>query len=269
MLVVLGTALGGGCSPDVFLVTDEDRERNYQRARDAERLGDFEGAAEYYERAVEKNPRSANVHLGYASLCGGPLRRYADAVYHYERYLRLRPDDPRADDIRRRITNCTERLATSVPLVIRSETIARDLEAVRRENLALRSQVTNLAALAARWSNEWRRLSLAVPSTVTPAGTPGAAGPINPGDRAGGGGIGTGSTTSPAELRGSSTAGTGGRTNAAAGSAMARTHRVQSGETMRGIARRYGVSVEALQRANRGIDPRRMKVGTLLRIPGR
>src|SRR4030095_15451490 len=126
------------------------------RARDAERLGDFPGAAEFYERALEKNPRSIQVHLVYASLCEGPLERYADAVYHYQRYLRLRPDDPRADDIRRRITNCTERLATTVPLVIRSETIARDLEAVRRENLSLKRQVTNLVASVHGWSNQWR-----------------------------------------------------------------------------------------------------------------
>lgn len=79
LLLMLVGMLGGGCSPDAFLTPDEDRERNFQRAREAERLGDYEGAADFYERAIEKNPHSAAVHLGYASLCEGSLRRHADA----------------------------------------------------------------------------------------------------------------------------------------------------------------------------------------------
>jgi membrane-bound lytic murein transglycosylase D len=49
--------------------------------------------------------------------------------------------------------------------------------------------------------------------------------------------------------------------------AAARTHRVRSGETMSGIARRYGVSAAALQAANSGVNPRRMRVGQTLRVP--
>jgi membrane-bound lytic murein transglycosylase D len=48
----------------------------------------------------------------------------------------------------------------------------------------------------------------------------------------------------------------------------ARTHRVAAGETMDRIARRHGVSVAALRSANSGVDPRRMRVGQTLRIPG-
>jgi membrane-bound lytic murein transglycosylase D len=55
---------------------------------------------------------------------------------------------------------------------------------------------------------------------------------------------------------------------AAASSSAARTHRVARGETMGAIARRHGVSVAALRSANSGIDPRRMRVGQTLRIPG-
>jgi membrane-bound lytic murein transglycosylase D len=47
-----------------------------------------------------------------------------------------------------------------------------------------------------------------------------------------------------------------------------RTHRVAAGETMDRIARRYGVSVSALRSANSGVDPRRMRVGQTLNVPG-
>jgi serine-type D-Ala-D-Ala carboxypeptidase/endopeptidase (penicillin-binding protein 4) len=47
----------------------------------------------------------------------------------------------------------------------------------------------------------------------------------------------------------------------------ARTHRVRSGETLDGIARRYGTTVAAIERANPGLQPRRLQIGQTLRIP--
>lgn len=45
------------------------------------------------------------------------------------------------------------------------------------------------------------------------------------------------------------------------------THRVTSGETMDGIARRYGLSVAELREANPAIEPRRLRIGQVLTIP--
>jgi serine-type D-Ala-D-Ala carboxypeptidase/endopeptidase (penicillin-binding protein 4) len=53
----------------------------------------------------------------------------------------------------------------------------------------------------------------------------------------------------------------------AAPAAEARTHRVRAGETLDGIARRYGTTVAAIERANPGLQPRRLQVGRTLRIP--
>jgi tetratricopeptide (TPR) repeat protein len=255
LLLLCFAPLWGGCSPETFVSPDEDRD--FQRARDAERLRDYQGAAEYYERALERNPRAAVIHLAYAALCEGQLRRYAQAVYHYQRYLRLRPDDLRADDIRRRVTNCTERLATSVPLVVRSEIIARDLEAVRRENQNLLARISNLASVANHWSNEVRRLNMASQDA-------GESGSQSRSRRASDGplaakreGDGDSADRFPRSTLGGFNA---------AGSA--RTHRVERGETLIRIARQHGVSVEALRQANPRVHERRLLPGTVLRIPG-
>jgi len=62
-------------------------------------------------------------------------------------------------------------------------------------------------------------------------------------------------------------AGAATQTPAAAQPATARTHTIRSGDTLDGIARRYGTSVSALQEANPDLDPRRLIPGRSIRIP--
>ena len=50
-------------------------------------------------------------------------------------------------------------------------------------------------------------------------------------------------------------------------SAVATTYRVKAGDTLIGIASRFGVSVTALQQANGITDPRLLRIGQVLQIP--
>jgi len=43
-------------------------------------------------------------------------------------------------------------------------------------------------------------------------------------------------------------------------------HDVKEGDTMWALAKRYGISVEEIQRLNEGVDPTRMKIGSKLRL---
>lgn len=55
----------------------------------------------------------------------------------------------------------------------------------------------------------------------------------------------------------------------AASAASGLTHEVQAGETLTRIAGKHGVSVGALQEANEIEDPTKIRIGTLLVIPGK
>jgi LysM repeat protein len=48
-----------------------------------------------------------------------------------------------------------------------------------------------------------------------------------------------------------------------------RTHKVQSGDTFYSIASRHGISVAALERANPGVDSRRLRIGQTVNLPAR
>ncbi|MEI8291801.1 MAG: LysM peptidoglycan-binding domain-containing protein, partial [Verrucomicrobiota bacterium] len=47
----------------------------------------------------------------------------------------------------------------------------------------------------------------------------------------------------------------------------ARTHAVVAGETLAAIARKHNVSLAALQAANPGVSPKKMRVGQVLNLP--
>jgi LysM repeat protein len=47
-----------------------------------------------------------------------------------------------------------------------------------------------------------------------------------------------------------------------------RTHVVQRGETLKGLAKRYGVSVQALREANGMTERTTLRAGRAIKIPG-
>jgi membrane-bound lytic murein transglycosylase D len=48
----------------------------------------------------------------------------------------------------------------------------------------------------------------------------------------------------------------------------AKTHIVRRGETLEGLARRYGVSIQALREANGLTEQETLRTGSALKIPG-
>jgi tetratricopeptide (TPR) repeat protein len=81
-----------GCSDRVTkLDSTEKAEPLMQRAAQRTNEGDVESAIRLYRKVLYQNPKNARAHLDLALLLHDYKKNYVEAIYHYRRYLKLRP----------------------------------------------------------------------------------------------------------------------------------------------------------------------------------
>src|SRR5690606_33582601 len=136
-----------GCVPSGRGQTDEEKESHFLAGKSCINSMDFRGAIEEFEKALVVNPRSAAAHYQLGWLYEQKEPDPAAAIYHYERYLKLRPNAENAEWIRQRIHNCKQDLARTVlPLPItpslqrQFEQYAEELKQLREENDQIRAE---------------------------------------------------------------------------------------------------------------------------------
>jgi tetratricopeptide (TPR) repeat protein len=240
--VLLGAGLNG-CLPSGQGQLEEEKEPHYLTGKSCIGSLDYRGAIEAFETALEMNPHSASAHFQLGWLYEEKEPDPAAAIYHYERFLKLRPNADNAEVIRQHINNCRQDLARTVlPLPI-TPGMQREFEQLAEENKRLRAE-----------NEKWRAYFAS--RAQAPAGPPGQV-------TAGVAPVSSPTQTTPADPAHSSELG-GARPPPAA---TARTHVVQSGETPFSIAKKYGLKLDALMNANPGLDPRRLRVGQTLTLP--
>jgi LysM repeat protein len=283
LLLVLACLLCG-CLDSGQDPLDEEREPQFIEGRNRVRDLDYKGAIESFQKTLEINPRHAEANYQLGQLFEKE-QDPAAAIYHYESYLRLRPNANNADSIKGRIYACKQELARTVSFGPVTQTLQREFENMVEENKHLKEELAKWRTYATQlqtWSNQIAAQALAsqleaaraaqaqaqaqalprsqpTPSISTPRAadnqqTQPAPTPVRSPMTSNGRMI----TPLPEPVRSAP---------APTSTASYRTHSVKSGETPTTIARRYGVSVNALLSANPRVDPRRMKVGTVLRIP--
>jgi tetratricopeptide (TPR) repeat protein len=246
LLVLLAGLVGSGCVPSAQSQLDEEKEPHFLAGKSCSGALDYQGAVEAFEKALEVNPRSASAHFELGYLFNEKIPRPASAVYHFEEYLKLRPKAENADLVRQRILSCKQQLASTVSLGPVAEKLQRDFDQMAQENKRLREDLEKVRAYAA-WletlTNHTGGARVAAPPSTL-------AGPTSA--------TGSGPRASPAAAT----------ETAPAAAASSRTHTVKAGETPILIARKYGVKLEALLASNPRLDPRKLKVGQTLNIPG-
>lgn len=234
-----------GCGPADQRTVDQQKEPYFLLGKKKAAMLDYKGAAEAFEKALEFNPRNASAHFELALLYEKDETDLVGAIYHFDRYLRLRPDAPNAGVVKDRLLRCKQLLASSVQPVSPAPALQRELERLTIENRELRRQ---LDAWQTHYTTTQQQQGRPVVIQPTPEQTARAtvAQPVAP--------VQVAQTPHTAQ-------------QAPATTSRVRKHTVQPGESPYSIARKYGVKLDTLLASNPGIDPRRLRVGQILTIP--
>ncbi len=297
VLLLAGLA---GCGRDALL---DERNIYYIRGMKLREARKHEEAVEAFQTCLRLSPQSALAHLQLAMIYDGTLDDPLSAVYHYRRFLEMRPDHPEAEAVRGWLAKAEQTLARRLYQAAAYAAAgqdgipagASDTAGPTPRELALLERIRELTE-----ANEELRRALKEPvidpSLLPPAPGGGtavrpAAPPETPRPAAA-----TAAGTAPAPAPGpaaapapapaqapspaaAAAAHAGAPTRAAtpavpspAAAAGDRVHVVAAGESLASLCRRYYGNVSLwprLQQANRDVlgDRSDLKVGMRLRIP--
>lgn len=125
-------------------VFQDQSKRSLDKAEKKYAEGDFRGAVQSYEAALDGTAKTAEIHYKLALTYDDKLKNPLGALYHFQRYLELNPSGPRAKDTRNFIKEDELKLATTLShgALMSQEDAAR----LKNDNLVLRKQITELRA---------------------------------------------------------------------------------------------------------------------------
>ena len=287
--LLLGVCLSG-CSP--FLDSDSDEKNPLIGDGLAKRAAyNYQGAIDSFAKALEGNPRLARPHWELGLLYSQNVPDPAAAIYHFEKLLKLRPDWRQADTARQFINVAKIELAKSAPLGPQTPHMQQQLDRLtaqlhetadennrlRLQSQSLGVQVQQLAVENTQLKDKLRVLQTPVPmpppTVAQPAAAPAttARSPTPPPATAPLPAA-TSNTVALPPAPGPAVSRLSAPTNAPPTAnppapAKPRTHTVQSGERLSLIAERYGLKVRDVVRVNPGLNPDRLKVGQVLKLP--
>jgi LysM repeat protein len=182
---------------------------------------------------------------------------YAAAIYHYQQFLKERPNSDDADLAKQHINACEIELAKTVSSLEPATAAAgQTMAKLMAENRDLKEQL-------AKWQAAYAaaiRTTASVPGNPAPPGAITSVPPArSPAD--------TVEETTRTSYVPATSGVSGAATRPAAGSTPVRTHIVREHETPASIARKYGVPLSALLAANPEIRPTHLQVGQTLKLP--
>lgn len=263
-LLILLCVVVNGCVPGASNQLEEEKEPHFIEGKRALTTMDYKGAIDEFEKAVEANPRNASAHLELGLLYERQDLEPdpAAAIYHYQQYLKLRPDSDKAKAVQDRILNCKQDLAKAVLPLPSSPSVQHDLEQLILTNKQLLVEVQQWRAWYAG-QQQTNRQAQAVNPVPQPAQTNTANAQVAethtpqtqtvrsnsvPNGQAG---------NSRSQPRGTPYSPNNVRT----------TYVVQPRDTLASISRKFNVKLDSLAAANPGIDPRKLHAGQMVNIP--
>lgn len=278
LFAILFFACGCSRSDETALIPESD-DSNYKQGKQLQRHGRNGEALNSFLKVIEvRGGRSApESHLEAGIIYLHHSKNPIEAIYHFNRYLEVRPNSPQAPYVRELVNTATREFALRLPTRPFDDQSVRlaenkELEKLRRENEELRAELATLRGGGAMPVNRLTKpivapddsrvrtppapSSVDSPISVAPAATPRV---VNPGES------GRPAVAAPPMRP------LGNKGAAATG----RVHTVAPKESLWSIARRYygdppsAARVNAIYEANRDVmsHPTDLKIGMTLRIP--
>jgi LysM repeat protein len=147
--------------PPVGLEAEDERNSFFKQANELVRSGDFYGAIQQYEKALQANPKVARAHYEIGMIYGDKLGDHVASIYHFQRYLNNRPTAANAAHVKTLIEKARIDFLLTLPNsgMVNAEEIAR----ISRENVELKQMLARSLA-------ELEQLKKAAPFTETAPG---------------------------------------------------------------------------------------------------
>ena len=109
----------------------------------------WDEAEQAFKEALDDDPMMARPHLDLALIYQQYNPNYVHAIYHYDRYLELRPQSEKAEFINEQKVKLQQAVANNIikesPQV---KQVLDELERLRKENASLRTQLADVSATA-------------------------------------------------------------------------------------------------------------------------
>ncbi len=140
-LILLLLAVGGGCGRDV--ARRDAREASdpmMRRAAAKAAEGDVDYAIDLYRKALDLEPRMARASLNLAILLHDAKRDYVRALYHYQRYIELRPDTEKRALIENRMRLARQSFVAELSPQAADTAVQRELADLRKAHANLQER---------------------------------------------------------------------------------------------------------------------------------
>jgi LysM repeat protein len=142
-----------GCSRSAGSLDQmEERDPWLRRARERKNQQDLDGAIELFNKALDRKPTLARAHLEVGILYDSQKQDYLRALYHYQRYLELRPQTEKRPVVEDLIRHARVRFATSLPA--QPSGAIEEIAMLRREVEALRARLAEAGQSAPKKSSK-------------------------------------------------------------------------------------------------------------------
>ena len=131
-------------SCDTQFLQQEKNDPNYESetfraAKQRFELRDYHSAIQLYYQALRENPNMARAHFHLGLIYDERLGDYVSAIYHYKQFLRLKPDCPEVESVKKWIRRAELAFAAQIPNspIENKEEVTK----LQRENIQLQSEL--------------------------------------------------------------------------------------------------------------------------------